>query len=1382
MAAFVKGKLKAAREAIGKKDFDTALSASREVLSFESNNYNALVFCGLALFELRKDAECEETYLKATAQAPEQLLAWQGLLKLYERKGDHKKTLEVLETLLKHHSKSDDTTKTAETIQKILALQRENGTRLQIVAALELFLPSSPYYSLLSTLPPPDLTQPTATTTFVAQSAIHNSLPLIEEIVELIEKEEESEISKEVDRRRMRLGAGRPEDIKNEVGCSIWGASKLPSMYDEIIGHPSTSDEMRRATESKLFRYRLRYQKALPPNDAKKGAVRAQVEEMMRGMVLLKIADDLVWVEWFETKDAARISDYNLQELRQFIHLFPTHPLSRSIEGYFQCSSIPVKDEVGDEEDESEEPEVDYDTAFQNVLEGYNEMPNLVLSHRLLVDLYLREADYPNTIKTAEAGLREVRRVEKETGRGIQLTMIAFQEAMSTSLVHHFPPKHHPRALGVIEQVLASQPENVACLMARAYTLRYAEKYPAAEAIFSQVAKLIQQEQEEAKVDKLLYLEAKEEEAWCQSLSGDYESTVIGLKGVIDELDGFEDQPRRQAQAWWRLGRTFWDQNSEGSRGQAYSHFITALKRDSTFAPAFTSLGIHYLEQASPSDPLRASKCFQKAVELDSREGEAARRLAEGFADEREWDLVEVVARRTIEGEGGAEGDVTTNVSNAARYKPVNAWAWKAIGIVELNRSTFQPAIISLQIALRADESDYKTWIRLGEAYSRSGRPAAALKALNHAHGLAPDDWTCQFFTAEVYRQMGLYDMAISLLEHILALEQTKDEVGVIVSLAESHLALGRAQFISSFVSRAELSWASAIHVSCRMLETTTGFKRIAWKVVADSLLALSRLTTLSQAPAIAEVVELLLPHFSSLPQSSSSKVGGIRPWSRVVEALREDVRGSNVGWLAVAAYHIRVELCSDDDELESATLYDYATSLHALSSRCLPSELDQLRVGAIDALKRALIHESGNDMYWNALGTITMSSNPKIAQHSLIKAIELDGKNAVYWTNLGLFYLDQGDPELANHALYKAQVLDPEYALAWVGQAFVALSNGHLNEAKAVLAHAITLPLPVARAEYEYGSSVLHDFGSPPHAGALNHPEHLVTAYFALRRYCAELGEDATGLNIFALLCERLGQLELANELLGQAIVLLERAYEVSEDAETERRYAIANVNIGRVRLALGCYDAAKEAFDVVLGLLSSEAEEEGGDNTQYARTDKAHPALLRVQAHFGRGMALFKQGELEEALASFESSAEAVHEGLPDVKSHVSILTAQTLWAIGGEEAQDTARDQLLESITENSGNLGAITTLAAIGILSDSEDLVQASLADILATSVEQREELDPNGDVDRLLALNFLHLVIFCLRRLLLFTYGNSSPCLGSSGSSSRDTAKRIRAGR
>lgn len=97
-------------------------------------------------------------------------------------------------------------------------------------------------------------------------------------------------------------------------------------------------------------------------------------------------------------------------------------------------------------------------------------------------------------------------------------------------------------------------------------------------------------------------------------------------------------------------------------------------------------------------DLKRASKCFQKAFELDAREAEAARRLAEGFAEEREWDLVEVVARRTIEGEGGLNAGVDSGNTMAAsrRYLPTNVWAWKALGIVDmvsLNLQRFEKLI-----------------------------------------------------------------------------------------------------------------------------------------------------------------------------------------------------------------------------------------------------------------------------------------------------------------------------------------------------------------------------------------------------------------------------------------------------------------------------------------------------------------------------------------------------------------------------------------------------------------------------------------------------------------------------------------------------------------
>ncbi len=98
---------------------------------------------------------------------------------------------------------------------------------VQIVKGLSYLLPESPFYPILSQLPPPDSTTPTATTTAYAQSALYNGLPILEEIVDLIERQESSYVQKEVERRRTRLGASGPEQLRKEVGREIWAQSRV---------------------------------------------------------------------------------------------------------------------------------------------------------------------------------------------------------------------------------------------------------------------------------------------------------------------------------------------------------------------------------------------------------------------------------------------------------------------------------------------------------------------------------------------------------------------------------------------------------------------------------------------------------------------------------------------------------------------------------------------------------------------------------------------------------------------------------------------------------------------------------------------------------------------------------------------------------------------------------------------------------------------------------------------------------------------------------------------------------------------------------------------------------------------------------------------------
>ena len=99
----------------------------------------------------------------------------------------------------------------------------------QVVTALALYLPASELYPLLHTLPPPDATNPDATTTFATQSALQNSLPIVQEIVEILEKYEDTTFAQEVDNRRKRLGAPSPEVIRQEVGLEVLNESQVPT-------------------------------------------------------------------------------------------------------------------------------------------------------------------------------------------------------------------------------------------------------------------------------------------------------------------------------------------------------------------------------------------------------------------------------------------------------------------------------------------------------------------------------------------------------------------------------------------------------------------------------------------------------------------------------------------------------------------------------------------------------------------------------------------------------------------------------------------------------------------------------------------------------------------------------------------------------------------------------------------------------------------------------------------------------------------------------------------------------------------------------------------------------------------------------------------------
>jgi superkiller protein 3 len=333
------------------------------------------------------------------------------------------------------------------------------------------------------------------------------------------------------------------------------------------------------------------------------------------------------------------------------------------------------------------------------------------------------------------------------------------------------------------------------------------------------------------------------------------------------------------------------------------------------------------------------------------------------------------------------------------------------------------------------------------------------VKALNHALELNPDDWICSYFIAEVKQQMGLFEDALHILGNIC--QARPDEAGPLWLVGQTHLDLGLFQLGDSFQIRAEESFLSAIEFALEIIRRMPGFRTMAWKMIGDATSYLS-----SFSAFIAEdAVRLKLRSIRYLPSPDWAE--------KVVEivGLPSFADGAppsplTVGIVAIHSYLSQISLSSPNHPSNQASWYDLAVALQSWVLNAPPTTSSEnvtfIKEKVVEYFKKALQEDPGNDMYWVGLGNACFSTHARAAQHAYIKALEIDGKNAATWVNLGLLYFHHGDIELANSALHRAQVLDPDNTVAWVGQFLVASVNKDKADATLLLEHAVTLSKPV--------------------------------------------------------------------------------------------------------------------------------------------------------------------------------------------------------------------------------------------------------------------------------------------------------------------------------
>lgn len=281
--------------------------------------------------------------------------------------------------------------------------------------------------------------------------------------------------------------------------------------------------------------------------------------------------------------------------------------------------------------------------------------------------------------------------------------------------------------------------------------------------------------------------------------------------------------------------------------------------------------------------------------------------------------------------------------------------------------------------------NDGSLWLRLGEAYSKAGRHAAALKAFHKAKELEPDEWLCSYFISEVKRQMGEFKDAIVICTDILS--EHPDESVVQISLMQSRFDLGRLEQSGGFQERAEQSFLMAIELALQIVQGDHGARvAIGSKLIADALFYLSRQGKYSDHVAVRNTLRAVIHEFSL---NREDDLTTFVPRPNIID-------GSLVNWKQVLAgalmvYRYRLSMASPGI-VPSSHWYDLGVGLQVWASKTgIASE--EVAAKITSYLRQALQESPRDALTWAALGTFYFLNHAKLAQHAYVTSLEIDSK-----------------------------------------------------------------------------------------------------------------------------------------------------------------------------------------------------------------------------------------------------------------------------------------------------------------------------------------------------------------------------------------------------
>lgn len=708
---------------------------------------------------------------------------------------------------------------------------------------------------------------------------------------------------------------------------------------------------------------------------------------------------------------------------------------------------------------------------------------------------------------------------------------------------------------------------------------------------------------------------------------------------------------------YFLLGKLYWDMGEETrcDRSKAHTHLLKAAKLDPHLGCVFRYLGHYYREVAK--DQGRARGCYKKAFALDSSDAESGAASVDLSMEQGDMDTALAVLQSVIE-----------------KATPGSAkWAWMRRGLYHLKVGQHPQAVADLQAALRADPEDWVCWECLGEAYLNRRSFTAALKAFGKAHQLQPSSVYSVYQTAAIKQTLGKFKEAAS---EYLQITARRDYVPALKGLGECLLSLAKSLMEDYRDGGAIDLIQQAIQNLFRAVELRPDLSCL-WKLLGDACTAVGNVSPNRARVLVPGLLAGSDPTTQShvLTQAQMLKVGE-RCYGRALKLMP----GAPSLWYDLGINYQRQARLPSPAEGDQ-------------SSQSLLLEKSQ------QCVKKAVMMDSGNHSYWNALGVIAMSSgleNFSLAQHSFIKSVEVEPNNVIAWTNLGVLYFKKENIELSHKAFKIAQSLEPLYVNCWIGQALIAETVGSYDTMD-LFRHTTELSTHTEGVK-GYAYWVCHTLLDKTNRDSELYRYNIVqmnavsAAQVALSKYTERIQSDTVAFIMLGFLNEHL-------QLKMQAVQAYQRAVELLRSVTSTEELAFALSGYGRALCTLGhCKEAVRVYSDTPLQDLHDLA---------------------------GLALASCKAGLLPESTSAYERALAVAS----SEKQKAYILTALALLQHRHGNL-DSAKTLLFKCSMFKEPIPESLLCLCALGLVHGDATLAGAALSELLkqgtaaGSTVEQR----------------------------------------------------------